>query len=98
MFHRLPVPDGETVSFTIDGTPAKARAGDTVAAALLVNGVRHCRTTPVSGSPRGPYCMMGICFDCLVTIDGVGNRQACQERVAAGMRVSTQMGSRELDR
>ena len=54
----------------------RARAGDTVAAALLAAGVDHCRTTPVTGAPRAPYCLMGVCFDCLVTIDGVGSRQA----------------------
>ena len=43
-----------------------ARAGDTVAAALLAAGIDHCRTTPVSGAPRAPYCLMGVCFDCLV--------------------------------
>jgi D-hydroxyproline dehydrogenase subunit gamma len=98
MFQRLPEIAGETVSLTIDGQPMPARAGDTVAAALLANGIGRCRTTPVSGSPRAPYCMMGVCFDCLVTIDGVGNRQACLVRVQAGMAVETQLGRREAGR
>ena len=42
--------------------------------------------------------MMGVCFDCLVTIDGVGNRQGCQVRVAPGMAVETQNGKREIER
>ena len=50
----------------------------------------HCRTTPVTGAPRAPYCMMGVCFDCLVTIDGVGNRQGCLVPVREGMRIETQ--------
>ena len=79
-----------------DGKPIEARAGDTVAAALLAAGIETCRTTPVSGAPRAPYCMMGVCFDCLVTIDGVGNRQACLERVKDGMAVAMQRGKREL--
>ena len=54
------------VAITIDGAPFDARAGDTVAAALLAAGRRAFRTTPVSGAPRGPFCMMGACFDCLV--------------------------------
>src|SRR6218665_1805772 len=61
--------------FTCDGRPRTGRAGATVAAALLANGVTACRATPVSGAPRAPYCMMGICFECLVVIDGIGNRQ-----------------------
>ena len=64
----------------------RARTGDTVAAALLAAGIDHCRTTPVSGAPRAPYCLMGVCFDCLVTIDGVGSRQACLVPVREGMR------------
>jgi len=52
----------------------------------------------VDGAPRAPYCMMGVCFECLVTIDGVGSRQACLVRVAEGMRVEIQAGARELGR
>ncbi|PWC88431.1 (2Fe-2S)-binding protein [Azospirillum sp. TSH100] len=104
MFRRLPeietAPNAaaQAVAFTIDGRPASARAGDSVAAALLANGVTACRNTPVSGAARGPYCMMGVCFDCLVTIDGTGNRQGCQVRVAPGMAVETQNGKREVER
>lgn len=98
MFQRLPDASGGRVSFTIDGRPAEALAGDTVAAALMANGVQTCRTTPVSGAPRAPYCMMGVCFDCLVTIDDVGNRQGCQVTVRPGMRVETQRGARETAR
>ena len=97
MFRRLPDVVGELVPFTIDGRAATARAGDTVAAALLANGVEVCRTTPVSGAPRAPYCMMGVCFECLVTIDGVGNRQGCQVPIEAGMQVETQRGPRGIE-
>ena len=95
MFKRSPETSGEPVAFTLDGKPMTARAGDSVAAALLANGVEHCRTTPVTGSPRAPYCMMGVCFDCLVLIDGVGNRQACLVPLRAGMDVRRQRGKRE---
>ena len=94
MFRRLPDLEGNVVSFTIDGGSATGRAGDTVAAALLANGMEVCRTTPVSGAPRAPYCMMGVCFECLVTIDGVGNRQGCLVAVEQGMQVETQKGAR----
>lgn len=98
MFQRLPDVTGETVTIMVDGTPVRARAGDTVAAALFAAGYDHCRTTPVSGAPRAPYCMMGVCFDCLVTIDGVGNRQGCLVRVREGMNVELQRGKREVGR
>ena len=78
-----------TVAVTVDGAPVRARAGDTVAAALLSAGILRFRRTPVSGSARGPYCMMGVCFDCLVTVDGIPNRQACLIQVADGMRIVT---------
>ena len=97
MFRRLH-DAGAAVSITIDGRAVEARAGDSVAAAMLAAGVEHCRTTPVSGTPRAPYCMMGACFDCLVTIDGVGNRQGCMETVREGMSIETQRGKRELGR
>ena len=97
MFSRLHDAD-LTVSVTVDGKPVSARAGDSVAAALLAAGYSHCRTTPVSGAPRAPFCMMGVCFDCLVTVDGVGNRQGCLVRVADGMAIETQHGKRELGR
>jgi predicted molibdopterin-dependent oxidoreductase YjgC len=94
MFRRLSEA-GETVSFTFDGRPLQARIGDSVAAALLASGVASFRLTPVSGSPRGPWCMMGVCFDCLVVIDGAGGRQACMTPVREGMAVETQAGRRE---
>ena len=97
MFRRLPEAAGETIAFMIDGKDAQARAGDTVAAALLAAGIAYCRTTPVSGARRAPYCLMGVCFECLVTIDGIGNRQACLIPVTAGMRVETQQGARAID-
>ena len=97
MFRLMPeAAAAPTLSFHFDGRPMIARAGDTVAAALLANGVSACRETPVSGAARGPYCMMGICFECLVVIDGVGNRQGCLVPVAEGMQVEIQKGKREI--
>ena len=99
MFKRLqPDTDYAEVTIFIDGRPFAVRDIDTVAAAMLGAGLDHCRTTPVSGAPRAPYCMMGVCFDCLVEIDGIGNRQACLVRVRDGMRVEVQRGKRELGR
>jgi predicted molibdopterin-dependent oxidoreductase YjgC len=97
MFKRL-AEAGAPVAITVDGRAIGARAGDTVAAALLAAGIDHCRTTPVTGAPRAPYCLMGVCFDCLVTIDGVGSRQGCLVLVREGMAVETLLGKREAGR
>ena len=95
MFERTPS-DAEIVTIHVDGAPVEARAGDSVAAALLAAGITITRTTPAGGKPRGPYCMMGSCFDCLAVIDGVASRQACMTPVRAGMRVERQDGARDL--
>ena len=74
------------VHFTIDGAPATAQPGDTVAAALLAHSGDALRHT-AKGDPRTPYCMMGVCFECLVEINGVPNSQACLIEVHDGMTV-----------
>jgi predicted molibdopterin-dependent oxidoreductase YjgC len=100
MFQRLPdAPQpragaGDAVALQIDGRACLARAGESVAAALVGAGISACRTTPVGNQPRGPYCMMGVCFDCLVVIDGRPNQQACMVPVREGMRVERQHGAR----
>jgi predicted molibdopterin-dependent oxidoreductase YjgC len=96
MFRRAPDRIRDLVTFTFDGIAISASAGDSVAAALLAAGIRVCRTSPVSGAPRGPYCMMGVCFECLVRVDGVGSRQGCLVPVQEGMKVETQKGSHIL--
>jgi D-hydroxyproline dehydrogenase subunit gamma len=98
MFQRSQPDTRPRVTLKIEGQHVEAREGDTVAAAMLAADFIHCRTTPVSGAPRAPYCMMGVCFECLVTIDGVGNRQACLVHVREGMTVERQQGKRELER
>ena len=96
MFKRLDPPSGDTVTIHIDDHPVSVPAGETVAAALLSagasNGMDHTRTSAESGRPRAPFCMMGVCFDCLIEIYGRPNRQACLVRVADGMRIRRQRG------
>ena len=92
MFRRLPEPDAvhaPAVPIVIDGRAFLARVGDTVATALLLADCIEFRATPTRGAPRGPYCLMGACFDCLVTVDGQPNRQSCLVPVAPGMRINT---------
>jgi predicted molibdopterin-dependent oxidoreductase YjgC len=100
MFRRLDAPAGQparlTVRVTVDGAALDCREGDTVAAALFAAGVEACRDTVVSGAARGPFCMMGVCYDCLVSIDGRPNQQACMTPVRDGMTVRRQLGAREV--
>src|SRR5690348_10069947 len=96
MFRRLPDAAAAAVTIAVDGHFVPARVGDTVAAALLAAGFGTFRTTGVSGASRGPYCLIGVCFDCLVAIDGVGSRQACLVQVREGMRIETQRGRRPV--
>ena len=86
----------EAVSIIFEGEKLDVEKGLTVASALLVNGNTVFRSSVASGLPRAPYCMMGVCFDCLVEIDGVPNRQACMEIVEEGMKVRRQNGTRKL--
>jgi len=89
MFRRLHE-TSVSVTITLDGTPLQATAGDTVAAVILATANPVCRQTPESGADRAPFCMMGACFDCLVEIDGVPNRQGCLTEVRDGMAVRRQ--------
>jgi aerobic-type carbon monoxide dehydrogenase small subunit (CoxS/CutS family) len=72
----------------VDDEPITAFAGESVASVLLALGRRTLRHTE-HGAPRGLYCGMGICFDCLVRVDGVENVRACLTAVAEGMRIDT---------
>lgn len=94
MFKIIARPDRPMVGIRLAGRDIRAPEGDNLAATLLREGFVPFRTTPVSGAGRAAYCMMGVCFDCLVTIDGVPNRQACMEQVRAGLIVERQDGAR----
>ena len=72
-------------------------AGASAAAAVLAAGFDSIRETPVNGHERAPYCMMGVCFDCLAEIDGVANRQSCMIEVRPGMQINRQMRARTID-
>lgn len=90
MFRRSPAHDTVTIYF--NGSPIGARANDTVASALLAAGIQITRSTPGQGSPRGPYCMMGVCFDCLAVVDQRGSVQTCKTSVRDGMKIELQDG------
>lgn len=100
MFKRLDEAQRQTqgapVRVTVNGAELQCRQGDSVAAALFAGGVAACRDTAVNEVPRGPYCMMGVCYDCLVTIDGQANQQGCMTAVREGMKIERQLGARKV--
>ncbi|MFX0545286.1 (2Fe-2S)-binding protein [Roseovarius sp. S1116L3] len=85
--YRELIPSGATVPVRFDGTALMLPEGENLAAALLVAGILPFRHTPVSGAPRGPFCMMGACYDCLVQLDGRA-QQACMLRVVPDMEIA----------
>ena len=97
MFRRLRDDDADPhrpgVTLSVDGETCTLPAGAPVASALLLRGSAS-RISGVSGSPRAPYCMMGVCFECLVEIDGVPNVQSCMVVAEDGMVVRCQDGHR----
>tara|TARA_R100000306_G_scaffold47799_1_gene45403 strand:+ start:164 stop:481 length:318 start_codon:yes stop_codon:yes gene_type:complete len=94
-FRTLPE-TGDCVQIRLDGTAITVPAGITLAAALLAHSGGWTRQT-AQGAPRTAFCMMGICFDCLVDVDGTPNTQACMTPVREGMVVRRQLGLRTLN-
>lgn len=89
MFRSIAPINTPRIAISIDGRQHQALRGATVADALLEAGIVSFRAHPVTGEARGPYCLMGACFECLVTIDDAAARQACLVQVAPGMRIET---------
>lgn len=80
-------PNGPTI--TVNGRALRTVAGETVATALLREGFDHFGPHPKTGRPLAPFCLMGVCFGCLCTIDGRPGSQACLEPVREGLVVET---------
>jgi predicted molibdopterin-dependent oxidoreductase YjgC len=97
MFKRLNHINEPTLTITVEDRQIEVPESDSVAAAMLAAGILTTRTTPDSGAHRGPYCMMGTCFECLVEIDGVPHQQACQTQVREGMNIIVQRGLRNIE-
>ncbi|HNZ82291.1 MAG TPA: (2Fe-2S)-binding protein [Sedimentibacter sp.] len=77
----------------VDDKPIVAREGEMIAAALIANGIYVNRYTMHKGKPRGIYCAIGRCTDCIMTVDGVPNIRTCVTEVKEGMRITTQKGA-----
>jgi predicted molibdopterin-dependent oxidoreductase YjgC len=95
MFRKLHESDAP-VAIEIDGKTVSAEVGESVAAVLLREADAWARLTPVTQSRRAPYCMMGVCFDCLAEVDGKPSVQTCLVPVCDGMRVTRQCGKRRI--
>ena len=87
----------ESIVVYVDGEPVHVSPYDTAASAALKAGLGYTRTAPVTAEKRAPYCMMGVCFECLMVIDGMASRQACMVRVTPGMRIERQSAVRTLE-
>lgn len=83
---------GERFEIEVDGIPGQAFEGETLASVMLANGTRTFRKTRIADEPRGLFCGIGVCYDCLVRVDGRANVRACMTKAAPGMKVSTQRG------
>ncbi len=83
----------DAVQITVDGQPMRALAGQTVAAVMLANGRDAWRTTRNAGRPRGVFCGIGACYDCLVVVNGIPDIRACQRTIRAGDAITTQRGA-----
>jgi predicted molibdopterin-dependent oxidoreductase YjgC len=86
-------PVGTPIPVRFDGVEIEALPGETIAAALAAADIVSLRQAR-SGAPRGPFCGMGACFDCLVTVNGRPNQRACLTKVAAGMDVLSEPTAR----
>ena len=96
MFRKLHDQQGAAIALEIDGVAVTAEPGESIAAVLLRQAEPWSRETPVTGSRRAPYCMMGVCFDCLAEVDGVASVQTCLTPVRDGMRITRQLGKRRI--
>jgi len=95
MFRKLHEPES-AVTILIDGVEVAAEIGEPVAAVILRQEEPWSRLNPVTNERRAPYCMMGVCFECLAEVDGKASIQTCLKPVCPGMRVSRQRGKRSI--
>ena len=96
MFRKLHDLGAEAVTVIVDGVPVIAERGESVAALLLRLPDAWTRQNPATNSRRAPYCMMGVCFECIAEVDGVASLQTCLQTVRDGMVISRPTGKREL--
>lgn len=87
-------PEGpEDVLVEVEGRSVRVPRGASAAAAALLAGLASTRTSAATGEERAPYCLMGVCFECLMVIDDLPSQQACLVTVRPGMRIRRQDGA-----
>lgn len=87
---------GQVFEFTFDGEPVQAYPGETIATALFAGNRTILNTSEKRAHPRGVFCGIGLCYGCLVIVDGVPNVRACQTDAIPGMKVESQQGNGRL--
>lgn len=92
------VETGELATIWVDGRSIEAVPGEPIAAALMAAGIKALHYTHKKGEPRGVFCAIGRCNDCLMTVDGVPNVRTCVTPVRAGMRIQIQVGHGRVER
>ena len=88
---------GRQFEIEVDGKKIPAFEGETVAAAVIAAGQGTLRRTARRNHPRGMYCGIGLCYECLMVINGVPNTRACQTLASPGCRAETQIGLGKLE-
>jgi hypothetical protein len=86
----MSTPARREVTFTFNGKSFMGVEGQSIAAALMATGVRELRKTRFDEEPRLIFCGIGICFDCVVVVDGVANQRACLVEIADGAKIESQ--------
>ncbi len=90
-------PEGKLVNFTYDGKTLQGYEGEPIAAALRVNGIMIHRYTAKRHEPRGVFCAIGRCTDCVMVVDGQPNVRTCITPLREGMKIQTQDGVKPLE-
>ncbi|RKT77505.1 2Fe-2S iron-sulfur cluster protein [Terracoccus luteus] len=80
----------DAVTITVDGAPVTGARGQSIAGVLMADGRRDWRTTSVAARPRGLFCGIGVCFDCIVTVNDLADVRACLRRAQDGDVVTRQ--------
>ena len=94
MFQKPPE-RSDAILVEVEGRSVLVPRGASAAAAALIAGLPSTRTSPATGEARAPYCMMGVCFECLLIIDDESSQQGCMITVRPGMRIRRQEGARD---
>jgi aerobic-type carbon monoxide dehydrogenase small subunit (CoxS/CutS family) len=86
----MSTPAKREVTFTFNGENFKGVEGQSIAAALMATGIRELRKTRFDEEPRLIFCGIGICFDCVVVVDGIANQRACLVEIVDGAKIESQ--------